>query len=225
MISLIILNWARPRNLPLITSHLKKSLPISETFWVNNNPIQRLDCPPDTTLVNHSRDLGLWTRFTTAALAKNEHILLHDDDVLVEPQNLRKMWKAYQEDQCLVNHGIVGRNCGESYTYKDNAKHACEILLTHCVFTSKARCIRALAKAHEFDMAMPNANPRGNGEDILLSFTGRNYSWDLTRTLPNDGNAIHGRNGHKEHRTRALNWCRSQKDMFANQYPFKTKST
>ena len=205
----VLLSWKRLNQINDLSDYLQTFDFIDEILICNNNPDVAPFRKEGVTVINNSSDLGLWTRFTTAMLAKNEAILLHDDDLLVDHKCMSHMWESFAKIP-TTNHGLFGRRFpapDHTYNMRDYLGK-CDALLTRCVFTSKTRCHKALGFTHAFDREL-GGSPRGNGEDILLSYTGQNISYTPIRQEMGGGddNAIHRRPGHKEHRTNVIRWC------------------
>lgn len=208
-VSAVLLSWDRLRQLHDILDHLKALDFIDEIIVWNNNPAVAPFVDERAKVINSSHDMGMWTRFAAASLARNEHILYHDDDLIIDVDDMEQLYRAFCADDS-ANHGLSGRNPTESgeYTF-NNIVGKCEITLTRCVFTKRERAVKALAHVPEFDKIPSKL--RGNGEDIVLSYAteGWNYSYKFQcRDSGGDKNAIHKKfPDHKQVRSRIVRKC------------------
>jgi hypothetical protein len=222
MITLVILNWRRPRNLEHLIARYRTYDCISEIMIVCNagSPFTLPAGPKNPVTIRCNADLGLFTRFAAAALAQNPCVLHTDDDLLVPRTTIEELHRQWSRDPDCC-HGLHGR-AGHGAYDMNNIHGQVPVVLTRCLMTSRLTSARALSHAHV--IAIPNAVPRGNGEDIILSFTAMMYSGRLNHAFPlpytelaedaDDGAAeatsIHRRwSGHVGHRTEILRRCRA----------------
>ena len=218
MISLIILNWERVDN---IISSVKKYSDyklIDEIIVFNNNHKYRLNhiASDKVVVIESSRDLGLYTRFSAAGLARNNCIMYCDDDLFMPEKTIEKLYAQWLK---LPNvcHGVNGRMVKDLYNMA-GAFGEVPVILTRCMLVSKAICLAAFNFSLCFDDLV--CEPKGNGEDIILSFVAISKSGQLNRShklpyieLPDneDGTsvAISKRwKNHINHRTKVLVRCR-----------------
>ncbi len=213
MLTAIVLNWKRPENLPRIIAALQRCEIVNEIIVWNNNPGINLKLNRGVCVINSNRDLGLFTRFAAALLAKNDGIFFQDDDVVLDENRimqLHKQWEIAPE----VCHAAFGRRCAVGPYNKINAWGDVDVVLTKAVVVHKKVCLQAALNTQYFK-DLPG-RPLGNGEDILLSYTAMSMSGKYNRAHNlflkeerQDPNiAISQREPtHMEHRDRVLKRC------------------
>jgi hypothetical protein len=214
-LSVVMLNWLRPDNARRLTSLYAAMPEVGEVVVFNNNPTV-----PFTTqdrrihIYNTNFNPGLPARFAAAGLARNDWVLIVDDDIELPVTTVAGLKKKYE----LGEYGMVGlfgRRPGSDGSYNTtNVFGPVPILITRAVLTTRTICGSALE--HSVNMAGAlGGQPFGNGEDIVLSYTA------LVRTkrpngafpLPyrncgyDDVHAISGKPGHEAHRTKVVEWC------------------
>jgi len=210
MYDIVLMNWARPKNVNYLIEHYSKMVSVSKIIVINNNSNDTELCAklqPKEVRVNISEDLGLFTRFAFACLSRKDAIFLVDDDILLPEETLLFLYNEWTKQPDTI-HTLVGRNVeNNQYSKLPVFEGKCDISLTRCCVTTPEMCAKALKYAKNFVNEL-NGSPIGNGEDILISFVaGKSIAYRLPREeLPaNDG--IHKRPGHYEYRTKAVNWC------------------
>lgn len=215
MISVVLLSWQRTPSVRRICAQLEHCGLVDEVIVWNNNPGEHLELPgAKVRAINCSRDLGLFTRFAAASLARNPCILFHDDDLDAPEAVLNQLhvqWLRRPE----VCHTLFGRNSSAAGHYTtDLAFGPVEIALTRYTMVHRNVCAHALAHTPRF-ADLPGV-PVGNGEDIILSYaamalSGRpNQAHRLpANELGQDAASIHLRYpAHIDHRTRIIGRCR-----------------
>jgi hypothetical protein len=214
MISVVILNWKRPKLMRKAINALRKSKLVSEIIVWNNNPKVRFRARRDVTIINCNRDLGLFTRFAAASLAKNSAILFQDDDVVLQPKMIQTLYKNWKKDP-EVCHAAFGRICWTGPYQTRNRWGEVDVVLTTAVLVHARICLRTAINAKLF--ADLPGSPVGNGEDIILSYTAismsgrpnKTYPLDLWREYQDPRISISMREPtHMPHRTRVLRRCR-----------------
>ncbi len=221
MISLIMLSWSRMTNVKLLTKHYETIGLINDLLVFNNNikfNLSSLVKLGDTIkVIQSTTDLGLYTRYSTAALADHECILFVDDDLVVPEDTIQCLYNEWQKNRYCC-HGIIGRSIKGGYSTQ-NFYGDVKIVLTRCSMTHRDNCIDALKYTKHFDHLNPI--PKGNGEDIILSYTAMINSGQLNKVyrLPyqdmeghrskgNKGEAIHQRfPNHYKHRQEVAMIC------------------
>jgi hypothetical protein len=223
MITVVMLNWARPTYALSNLHRYALYRLVKQVLCFNNGPrlIHERKLPRKCVLVETSRDLGLYSRFAAASLATTEAIF-HTDDDLVVPEHTLEALYDYWLGARLSCHGLYGRMAYPFYQFGDIFGPV-EVVLTRAVVCSQRVNNLALAASHLFDDL--NAQPRGNGEDIILSFAGMyssrgpNFAYKLpAENYPSDNNTeIHQRwPNHLQHRQQVVNRCRT---VFFGQMP------
>ncbi len=218
-----MLSWKRPLTVKkLIEQYLDLDI-IDEILIMNNNPLldlrEYLDPEEQkTTIIQSTRDLGLYSRFTTAALATNDCILFVDDDILIPHATISALFHEWEQNP-LSCHGIFGRSGSRQYSPVDRFGQV-KIILTRCCMAHKDVALQALHMVKSFKEL--RSVPKGNGEDIILSYAAMtlskkfNFSYSLphedleNKAEKSDGEAIsiHKRwPMHYEHRTRVIEIC------------------
>lgn len=222
MISIIMLNWRRREQVRFNAIRYSAYSRVSEIIiFTNAGPTLNFDeCARPPVQISTNFDLGLYSRFAAASLARNNCILHLDDDLTVPETTVNQLHDYWCADPGIC-HALHGRDVSKGYRLK-LAHGRVEVVLTRCLMASRALCIEALNHVHHFDDLV--AEPYGNGEDIILSFTamkqsGRmNQAYNLPYGKPPDGHggangqptvAIWKRwRGHEAHRRRMLTRCR-----------------
>jgi hypothetical protein len=164
-------------------------------------------------LVEASRDLGLYSRFAAASLSPTEAIFHTDDDLAVPEATLTALYRRWDGAR-LSCHGLFGRVAFPSYRY-GNVFGPVEVVLTRAVVCSR-RVNKVALAATEYFTDLQSV-PKGNGEDIILSFASMSlsrrpnvaYSLPMTNYPDQAALAIHRRwPGHLRHRRRVVRRCR-----------------
>lgn len=212
--SIVMLNWKRPDNVRKLANYYSSIDLIGEIFIVDNNPESEFSIQCDkVSVIQSPKDLGLFSRFAIGALASDSAVFLLDDDLYLPENTLRELFSKWKT-QPNVLHGIFGRNSTpEGYSRK--AVHGnCEIVLTRAVLTTPEVCGHAVSYSHQFHRELLG-EPKGNGEDILLSYIALSRSGESNRAhkLPyknlSDVDSIHRRvSNHYAHRSAVVKWCR-----------------
>lgn len=214
MISVVMLSWKREEGVRRICAALAGHPLVDEIIVWNNNPDLALFIDGATT-INCSRDMGLYSRFAAASMARNECILYHDDDLLAGPGALEALYASWQKrpDVC---HSLFGRRPGIGGQYNmQDARGPVEIVLTRFVLAPRAACLHAHTRTPRFrDL---QGIPAGNGEDIILSYAtmdlsrqlNQAYRWPFEDLGQDEGVSIHMRFArHEAHRTEVIKRCR-----------------
>jgi hypothetical protein len=199
VLTVVMLNWARPQY-ALMNIHRYASYGIvKHVFCFNSGASLRHSgpLPMKCVLIESSTDLGLNSRLAAASLATTDAIFHYH-------------WLV-AKSSC---HGLHGRIAYPTYEYGDIFGPV-EVLLTRAVICSRRVNNTALSVTDLFsDMT---AIPRGNGEDIILSFAAMatakqlNFAYCLpSENLPDcDDVAIHKRwSNHLNHRKQVVSRCR-----------------
>ncbi len=226
----VILNWKRPTNVARILSSWKTGGIVDEAIvWNNNKDVTFRD--DWASVVNTNEDMGLYTRFAAASLARNDCVLIQDDDLEVPVESLQVLFDAWRADPEIV-HGVFGRAPKSDGSYARNIGGNADspIVLTRILLAHRRYASRFFQVAPTFDELQREGRPAGNGEDIVFSYVARHASGRLNRVhlvplteLPAP-HSIHGRNwkAHVKHRTRLLKaceqWLNDATDDFVTQF-------
>jgi hypothetical protein len=220
-ISLIILNWKRAGNVINNINHYMSYRLVNEIILFNNNPDFDLKNIGNDkiTVIESSKDLGLFPRYAAAGLARSSCILHCDDDLFLPEPTVNMLYAYWMRNQQIC-HGLEGRLVRHEYNTL-NAIGEVQIVLTRCLMVSKYNCLSAFMISDQFN-DLPG-EPRGNGEDIILSYIAMYNSRRFNRTYKlsyynypdyinkNDGtsDSIHRRFPfHVQHRTAVVKRCR-----------------
>ena len=178
-ITVVILNFKRPEYIKkniipriskyseideILISHGKKET-YFETKDYKNVEIKNLQHWEDL-----NRDFGLTLRFYTGRLAKNNKIIIIDDDIIPSQETISFLDEKIEEDNERI-YGLYGRNFDKNNNYlTDNYFGEVPIVLTRCLITTKEMCEYFMNnyKLYETD-EIKEAKPYWNGEDILFS--------------------------------------------------------
>lgn len=168
-VTAIILNYSRPdyvkkRSIPylknlvneIIISHGKKEVYFEEEGIVS---------------LDHSdenEEYGLTLRFLSGLEAKNEYVLIMDDDILPSEECIKVLLhKIRQEPKRL--YGIYGRDIRNGYS-TTNSFGEVPIVLTRCLITTREMCDYFMTNFRKYENSLiKNSKPYWNGEDILFS--------------------------------------------------------
>lgn len=161
-------------------------------------------------------------RFAAGCLARNECVLVQDDDILLPPETIYTLHKHWQEDRDVL-HGLFGRDPrpgDSSYARESNLVNAdVRVVLTRALVCDRKLLGLFFADevvgcyVPEVTELQAHSNPRGNGEDIILGYVAcwrsgrRNKVYALPRRELPAPDAIHARGDvkdHWRHRTRLM---------------------
>jgi hypothetical protein len=215
MLTIITLNWARP---DCVLANLQRYASygiVDRVICFNNGPPLR--CPSDLlrkcVLVEASTNMGVYPRLAIASLAETEALFHTDDDLWVPEATLEMLFESWRRAPSSC-HGLYGRVAYPAYEAR-NVFGQVEVVLTRAVVCSRRVNNAALSATPLFDDIV--GVPRGNGEDIILSFAAMALSrlLNVSYCLPAvdypvpESTAIHLRWGnHVCHRRRIVARCR-----------------
>lgn len=215
-LTVVLLNHSRPEYVEQLVPHY---------LAMPNVQLSLVNCRTDTRVAadrsegnlrvqTWDQDPGLAVRFDAGAAARTQSVLFVDDDLLLPLGTLQTLAGLPEAlDGQLV--GLFGRRLvGGKYVGRD-AYRDVDILLTRAVLCPRFLCEPAAARVRRMVAELPAHEPRGNGEDIILSYTARDRGLRcIARRLPwqrmgpPDSRAISARyKQHKEHRQRVVDWC------------------
>jgi hypothetical protein len=211
----VLLNWKRPANVARILSGWQSGGIVDEAIVWNNNPDSSFR-HHWAKVVNAAQDLGLYTRFAAACLARNDCLLIQDDDLELPFDSLERLCDAWQRDPDII-HGVFGRAPKHDGSYARNVGGNAEVpvVLTRVLMAHRRYAAEFFQYAPRFTDIQRDGKPAGNGEDIIFSYVARRASGRLNRVhrvpvneLPAP-HSIHGRNwkAHVAHRSRLLRAC------------------
>lgn len=214
MITVVMLNWARPHSaMKNLRAYSSYSIVKSVMCFNNGAPLQRASLSRKVVMIESSENLGVYPRMAVASLATTDAIFHTDDDLLLPESSLAALYAYWSASQRNC-HGLYGRTAYPTYRF-GNVYGAVEVLLTRALLCSRRINNFALSAIDRFEDL--RGKPRGNGEDIILSFAGMADSRALNVAYPlparnlggNDSVAIHKSwSGHLNHRHRVVARCR-----------------
>jgi hypothetical protein len=214
MLTVVMLNWARPRSaLKNLRAYSSYAIVKNVMCFNNGAPLPRAGLSPKTVIVESSENLGVYPRMAVASLATTDAIFHTDDDLLLPERSLAALY-AYWRAAKANCHGLYGRIAYPTYRF-GNVYGPVEVLLTRALLCSRRVNNLALSSIDCFEDL--RAKPRGNGEDIIISFASMAASRRLNVAYPlpaenhggNDRAAIHRSwSGYLEHRRRVVARCR-----------------
>lgn len=134
-----------------------------------------------------NKEYGLTLRFLTASQAKNDFVLIIDDDIIPSKITIEVLYSAIKNNPDII-HGIYGRNIKNGYSYQ-NVFGDVPIVLTRCLMTTKEKCKYFMENFRLYETEkIKKAKPYWNGEDILFSLLSVQATGKMNRAydLPHD---------------------------------------
>ncbi len=235
MISVVLLNWKRPDNIKnqILPSLVKYRL-INEIIISHGIRETQFDYESEHCQMVHRNDeennkiYGLALRFLSAQSAKNDIVLILDDDLLPPEKTIEKLYHSFQLQPDRL-HGIWGRKPDyyHNYNYK-NVYGEVLISLTKCLLMPKQLATEFFNYQHLVLDLVKNHTPLWNGEDIFLSlvsivvFGNLPFAYRLSiKKLPEGDVAINAGKGHLPSRINLLKYAVQRLDL--NSYLSTTK--
>lgn len=128
-LSLVLLSWKRPKNIPIILDKLYSTKRIDEIILWNNNPEITLDYKnPKLFVINSPKNYGTLIRYCLAGTLRNENIIFQDDDLYHNEDQIEMLFAEYIKDTSRI-YGPLGRNL-ENYKYiKKNSWGMVDIII------------------------------------------------------------------------------------------------
>ncbi|MBC8073384.1 MAG: MFS transporter, partial [Deltaproteobacteria bacterium] len=181
----VVLNYKRPANIHLIVRSALKCRFVDKVVVSNNNPDYRARQLTSAeserlVLIDQPRQTRQGIRFALAAAHDSELYIAIDDDVFLSPRQLERLFTFLVADPS-VPHGIGGearKTCSEQdlpprgYGFVTGVNGDREVdHLTRVYAFTREHLGTALGLFEQLGMA--DLAQVGNGEDIVLSFSGR----------------------------------------------------
>lgn len=216
-ISVVILSFHRPKNIPVLLEHLEKINIIDDIIIWHSNPDIKLEISDKftkTTVVNTSRDFGLNVRWHASLLAKNDAIYMQDDDWLLSEKAIRQLYSFWRKKPNII-HSMWNRNSGPIYDPVDNKSGGkAEIILTNALIFDKKYAVGLLKILPTLDKKVVELTKK-NGEDILFNYyvisqSGeRNVAHDIGDEVKNlsHNNSISSRPSFRRQRDYIIGYC------------------
>jgi hypothetical protein len=172
-LSVIILNYNRPHNIPILVNKLKKIKLIDDIIISHGKKETTIliKDPIVTNEVNLRNKYYSATRFELSKMAKNNFILFIDDDLYPHENLMYKILKKIDKDGLKNNLNLYGpfkRSCLDKYYTKLNFSKS-NIVLTKLAVVNKNTAIEVwekIKKTKYLDILLKN---KGNGEDIIFA--------------------------------------------------------
>jgi hypothetical protein len=164
---------------------------------------------------------GLDCRFINCLKAKNDKVIIIDDDLNISQDELYKVILKYQENPNKIV-GIFGRNITKNNEYDWNDRYDdVDIILTRLLIVDKKICSLFFICKPLIEHIYKNGKPYGNGEDIFLSFIANIYYGNKNLCLKNvksndfpQNNSISGNKNHLVYRKLLTKYLYNNRKMF-----------
>ncbi len=188
-VSVVILNWNRPIWLRRVILPLLARQPLVDEIHVSHGresasfSYKNRHCRIIHRHDWHLNDrYGLALRFVAAKEARNEAVLIVDDDLVVPARSITAL-KSFFDEAPLTLHGIFGRriNRDYQYLYEGYERGETPIVLTRCLMMHRSYADVFLEAEPSAAELITRGSPKWNGEDIFLSLLSIRESGTLPR--------------------------------------------
>lgn len=189
-ISVVILNWQRPRLLKhIILPYISRHPLVSEIIISHGREASIFKYKSKKCDIIHRNDSkinekhGLTRRYIAARAVKNETILIMDDDLIPFSTSITKLYQALEKEPKII-HGLFGRkmNQNHEYIFKKLKSGLAPILLTRCLILKKECLEHFFSYKNKVDLnVIKQGDPFWNGEDIFLSLCAIKANKQLNR--------------------------------------------
>jgi hypothetical protein len=188
-VSVVILNWNRPVWLRRVILPLLARHPLVDEIQVSHGrESARFSYKSRRCEIIHRRDwdlndrYGLALRFVAAKEAKNDAVLIIDDDLVVPSRSITAL-KSFFDQAPLTLHAIFGRRIGPDYEYSYDGWERGEtpVVLTRCLMMHRSYASVFLEAEGSAAELITRGSPKWNGEDIFLSLLSIRESGTLPR--------------------------------------------
>ena len=225
MFSLILLNYNRPANIVKIVDKMKHYNFIDEIIVSNGN--EKMCVTIHDKKVKVFQDYGyindiysLDRRFISGMRAKNENLIIMDDDLIIEKEELAKLIKEYTKDtERLV--GPFCRNFNQKTGYKQGDVYdEVDIVLTRLLLCQKKMCSLFFLCKPLVEPIYKTGIPYGNGEDICFSFftslyyRKNHYCFPIKVIELNDEHGLSKKKTHLAYRQKLCHYLIDNSDSF-----------
>ncbi|MFT7231852.1 MAG: hypothetical protein ACI8TA_001065 [Cyclobacteriaceae bacterium] len=121
LVTVLLMNYKRKLNLPIIIDSLKSQSVTCKIFLWNNSGEDYNDDRLDL-IINSSKNLKCWPRWSMAAYAETEYIMSHDDDLCFNSSDaLEKLIESHQKNEKPgLAIGFNGVKLGDDLSYYPN---------------------------------------------------------------------------------------------------------
>lgn len=175
-ISIVILNFDRPNYIKNnIIPYLNKIKLIDEIIISHGK--EKTYFESKSKKVKNYKDwgenndkYGLTLRFLSASKAKNEAVIIMDDDIIPDKESIKILYEKFNQEKDRL-YGLYGRSFNSNQKYnKENVFGYVPVVLTRCLITHRELTRYFLVKFRSIENEMiKNSKPYWNGEDILFS--------------------------------------------------------
>lgn len=176
-ISAVILNWNRPLSLKhLILPSLCRHPLISEIIISHGMKKTMFSYQSSHCSVIHrddsktNKEYGLSRRFLAANNAKNECVLIMDDDLIPKKSTISTLYQYYKTNQDII-HGVFGRELSHENKYNfKNIYGDVPLVLTRIMIMNRQKANDFFKYATKLDKSiLKKGLPYWNGEDLFMS--------------------------------------------------------
>tara|TARA_Y100000816_G_C25997824_1_gene521255 strand:+ start:128 stop:844 length:717 start_codon:yes stop_codon:yes gene_type:complete len=226
--SFSLLNWKRKNNVILIVNNIVNFDCINEILISNGDmkhSVKKIDFIEsdkikiyDDWIINN--DYGLDLRYVNALRAKNDDIIITDDDIQISENELNKLIVEYEKNKNRIL-GKWGRNIIDGkYICKDVYDNV-DIVLTKLLICKKKLFYHFFICKPLIEDIYKTGIPYGNGEDIFLNFIANIYFNNKgfcleveTKDLPQYDTSVSGNKGHHPYRKKLCDHLTKNKQKF-----------
>ncbi|OGM59544.1 hypothetical protein A2955_01230 [Candidatus Woesebacteria bacterium RIFCSPLOWO2_01_FULL_37_19] len=202
-LSVVLLSWKRPKNIPIILNKLYAVKRVDEIVLWNNNPEITFSYKnPKLQVINSPINYGPIIRYCLTGILKNNNIMFQDDDLYHTKEQIEKLFLAYVKDTSRI-YGPLGRNL-ENFKYiKKNSWGNVDIVIGRTTLFHKRHL-------YKFFKYLGSWNGVFEDDDILFSFAlkRKHRVVDIggINELPNI-NALSKRPGRINERQEMVDYC------------------
>ncbi len=225
--SLDILNWKRKRNVIFIVNNMVKFDLINEILISNGNKehsLQKNDFIQsdkikiyDDWIINNNYGLDL--RYINALRAKNDNIIIMDDDIDISENELNRLIDEYKKNQNRIV-GNWGRNIRNGYNV-NHVYNNVDVVLTKLLICKKKLFNLFFICKPLIENIYKTGIPYGNGEDIFFSFITNIYLNNKgfclkikTEQLPEGDCSVSGNKDHFKYRVQLCDFLIKNESKF-----------
>lgn len=232
-VSLVIMNWLRPDVLKNMLEQLVEYETIDEVIISHGREDTYFEFD-NAKVVNEKHwgninmQFGLSRRFLSASQAKNEVILMIDDDEYPSDEYVKKLLKKYNENPRRL-YGRFGRNLKKgNYNLHQRYGDVC-VLITKCILFNKELCAEFFKHKDSVMHIIEKGKPLWNGEDVFMSAIACNFYGTNNYCVEGSGwiNPIEGRENkrsrsvsswknHRWFRTELVHFCAKHFNIWDN---------
>ena len=197
-ISLVVMNYMRPENVKLLASKMSDYRNVDEFIVWNNHPdnVPDIAWTESLTLINSPEThfmakWGLLGRFKGCLLARNEWVVLQDDDQLLSEEAIERLVSAKMRLPDLITcydarHAVNQDEPGKVsyYAPRIDPPERVPICTTQVLLTDRRYCLATIQQAPEMEDIGRRGIPYWNGEDILHSLVAQRLTGVAPLALP-----------------------------------------